>query len=87
MPEFQYDSRKSSSNRRKHGIDFAQAQLLWEDPGLVIVSARSDDEPRSLVVGKINDQHRSAIVTDRDGEIRIISVRRSRLSEIELYES
>jgi len=87
MPEFQYDSRKSSSNSRKHGIDFLQAQLLWEDPGLVIVSARSDDEPRSLVVGKINDQHWSAIVTDRDGKIRIISVRRSRLSEIELYES
>lgn len=87
MPEFQYDSRKSTSNQRKHGIDFEQAQLLWDDPGLVVVSARSDDEPRSLVIGKISDQHWSAIVTERDGEIRIISVRRSRLPEIELYES
>jgi uncharacterized DUF497 family protein len=87
MPEFEYDPRKSSSNRRKHGIDFEQAQLLWDDPGLVVVSARSDDEPRSLAIGKINDQYWSAIVTDRGDEIRIISVRRSRLLEIELYES
>ncbi len=87
MPEFQYDLRKSSSNHRKHGIDFEKAQLLWDDTGLVVVATRSDDEPRSLVIGKINDQHWSAIVTDRDGEIRIISVRRSRLLEIELYES
>lgn len=86
MPDFQYDPRKSSSNQRKHGIDFEQAKLLWEDAGLVVVATRSDDEPRSLVIGKINDQHWSAIVTDRDGEIRIISVRRSRLLEIELYE-
>ena len=87
MPEFQYDPKKSASNCRKHGIDFEQAQVLWDDPGLVVVSARSDDEPRMVVIGKISDQHWSAIVTERDGEIRIISVRRSRLSEIELYES
>jgi uncharacterized DUF497 family protein len=87
VPEFQYDPKKSASNRRKHGIDFEQAQVLWDDPGLVVVSARSTDEPRLVVIGKIGDQHWSAIVTERDGEIRIISVRRSRLSEIELYES
>jgi len=87
MPEFQYDPKKSSSNRRKHGIDFAQAQVLWDDPGLVVVSARCDDEPRMVVSGKISDQYWSAIVTERDGKIRVISVRRSRLSEIELYES
>lgn len=87
MPEFQYDPKKSNSNSRKHGINFEQAQVLWDDPGLVVVSARSADEPRLLVIGKISDQHWSAIVTERNGEIRIISVRRSRLSEIELYES
>ncbi|MDB4308250.1 BrnT family toxin [Gammaproteobacteria bacterium] len=87
MPEFQYDPRKSLSNQHKHGIDFEQAQLLWDDPGLVVVAARSDDEPRSLAIGQINDQHWTAIVTNRGEKTRIISVRRSRLLEIELYES
>ncbi len=87
MPKFQYDRKKSLSNLKKHGIDFEQAQVLWDDPNLVTITARSDDEPRSLIIARVNEQHWSAIVTDRDGEIRIISVRRSRAAEIELYES
>ena len=87
MLEFQYDPKKSRSNFEKHGIDFEQAQVLWEDPNLVRITARSDDEPRSLIIARMNDQHWSAIVTERDGEIRIISVRRSRATEVELYES
>ena len=87
MSEFQYDPQKSESNLRKHGIDFEQAQLLWDDPKLVTLKARSEDEARSLIIARLNDQHWSAIVTDRDGEYRIISVRRSRIAEVELYES
>lgn len=87
MSEFQYDPKKSLANIKKHGIGFDQAQLLWEDPGLVLIAATSDDEPRTLVIARLRDQHWSAIVTDRNGEIRIISVRRSRIAEIELYES
>ncbi len=87
MPEFQYDSRKSRSNFKKHGIDFEQAQLHWEDPNLTTIAAHSDDEPRILIIARLNDQHWSAIVTDRADEIRIISVRRSRAAEVELYES
>jgi len=87
MIEFQYDPKKSLANLKKHGIDFEQAQLLWEDPALVMIDARSGDEPRTLVIACLSDQYWSAIVTDRNGEIRIISVRRSRIAEIELYES
>jgi uncharacterized DUF497 family protein len=87
MKGFQYDSEKSLANLKKHGIDFEQAQLLWEDPDLVVIAARSDDEPRYLVIARLHDQHWSAIATDRGDEIRIISVRRSRSAEIELYES
>lgn len=87
MSEFQYDPKKSRSNLKKHGIDFEQAQVLWEDPKLVTLKTRSEDEARSLIIAQLNDQYWSAIVTDRDGEIRIISVRRSRIAEVELYES
>ena len=84
---FQYDQRKSASNLRKHGIDFERAQLLWDDPNLVELAARSDDEPRSIVIARLNDQYWSAVFTYRDDEIRLISVRRSREAEVELYES
>jgi len=87
MPKFQYDTKKSLTNLKKHGIDFEQAQMLWEDPNLLELTARSEDEPRSLIVARLNVHYWSAIVTYRDDEVRIISVRRSRTAEVELYES
>src|SRR5262245_11366891 len=84
--EFEFDPRKSRSNRDKHGIDFIAAQRLWEDPDLIAVPARTMDEPRELVVGRIGELHWSAVITSRGDRVRIISVRRSRIEEIELYE-
>ena len=83
---FEFDVRKSRSNQKKHGIDFNEAQELWNDPDLIAVPARTADEPRILIVGKIEDLSWSAIVTYRGDRLRIISVRRSRREEIELYE-
>ena len=87
MTEFQYDTKKSLSNLKKHGIDFEQAQTLWDDPNLLELKARSNDERRSLIIARLNEQYWSAVVTYRDGEIRVISVRRSRAAEVKLYES
>ncbi len=84
--KFEFDSRKSHSNEKKHGIDFVEAQRLWNDPDLVVVPARTVDEPRFLIVGKIEELYWSGIVTYRADRIRIISVRRSRQEEVELYE-
>ncbi len=85
--DFEYDSRKSASNLVKHGISFEDAINLWHDQGLLEIPARNTDEPRFLVIGMINNRHWSAITTYRGKKIRIISVRRSRKSEVELYES
>ena len=87
MIEFEYDDRKSATNLSKHGIDFDTARGLWLDPDLLEVPARTEDEPRFLVVGLIGDKHWSAIITYRGTSIRIISVRRSRIEEVKLYES
>lgn len=87
MSDFEYDDDKSKANLEKHGIDFLDAQVLWKDPDLLEIRAKSDDEPRFLVVGLIGPRHWSAVVTYRNGLIRLISVRRSRKSEVELYES
>ena len=87
MTDFEYDERKSFSNLEKHGIDFIDAQALWTDPGLLEIQARTDDEPRYLIIGLVGSKHWSAVVTYRDEKIRIISVRRSREEEVVLYES
>ena len=85
--EFEFDPRKSQTNRKKHGIDFVEAQALWEDPDMIEIPARTTDEPRFLVVGKIKGNHWSGIITYREGKVRIISIRRSRQEEVQLYES
>ncbi len=85
--DFEFDPWKSERNREKHGIDFVEAQALWDDPDLLEIPARTTDEPRSLVIGKIGHQHWSGIITYRSERIRIISVRRSRQEEVDLYES
>ena len=82
--EYEFDEQKSKANKTKHGIDFVEAQTLWEDVDLLEIPARTDDEPRAIVIG---DRHWSAIITYRNERIRIISVRRSRREEKELYES
>lgn len=87
MYSFEFDPKKSKSNLEKHGIDFVDAQAIWQDTDFIEVMAKSDDEPRALVVGMIDGKHWSAIITYRTDRIRIISVRRSRISEVALYES
>jgi len=85
--EFEFDAKKSRSNKTKHGIDFSQAQKLWDDPDLIEIPVRTTDEPRFLVIGRISDRCWSAVITYRGDKIRIISVRRARKEEVNIYES
>jgi hypothetical protein len=84
--EFEFDGRKSAANAAKHGIDFVRAQALWDDPDLIEIPARTEDEPRWLVIARIGERHWSAVITRRTESVRIISVRRARSEEIALYE-
>jgi len=84
--EFEYDPEKSDANKRKHGLDFVEAQMLWEDPDRLQVPARTQGEPRLMLIGRIGDKHWSAVFTVRIDRTRIISVRRSRTKEVERYE-
>lgn len=87
MYSFEFDALKSESNLAKHNIDFVEAQRLWSDPMLLEVPAKTEDEPRYLVIGVIDDKHWSAVITYRGTNIRLISVRRARAEEVALYES
>lgn len=85
--DFEFDPKKSSENKKKHGIDFNEAQALWDDPDLIEIPVKTSDEPRFVVIGKISEKHWSGVITYRAEKTRIISVRRSRKEEVEIYES
>ena len=87
MSSFEFDATKSEFNRTKHGIDFVQAQALWNDSMLLEIPAKTDDELRYLVIGLIDGKHWSAVITYRGSNVRLISVRRARTEEVALYES
>jgi uncharacterized DUF497 family protein len=83
--DFEFDPAKSAANLKKHGIDFLGAQVLWSNPDRLEVRARSLDEPRTQVIGRIGDVVWSAFITVRSDRIRIISVRRARDEEKAAY--
>jgi uncharacterized protein len=84
---FEFDAGKSAANKAKHGIDFVAAQAIWTDPDRLVTQARSVDEPRYQVIGRISGRIWSAFITYRHGKesIRIISVRRARPEEEARY--
>ncbi len=84
---FEYNQDQSKGNKSRHGIDFVEAQALWDDPEIIEIPVITSDEPRFLVIGKIEERFWSGITTYREDIIRIISVRRSRSEEVVIYES
>lgn len=87
---FEYDKRKSKSNKKKRGINFEEAQELWKDRFIIRIPSNkiAVEEARFLYIGLIGSRHWTAITTYREPDLtRIISVRRSRKQEVELYES
>ncbi|OGV67976.1 MAG: toxin [Lentisphaerae bacterium RIFOXYC12_FULL_60_16] len=84
--KFEFDYRKSQANRVKHGIDFVNAQALWSDPDFVEIPARTEDEPRFMVIGRIEQRIWAGVITYRGETVRIISVRPAGEKEVEIYE-
>jgi uncharacterized protein len=83
--DFEFDPAKSAANLKKHGIEFIGAQALWSDSDRLEIPARSLDEPRTQVIGRIGDVVWSAFITTRGDRIRIISVRQARDDEKAAY--
>ena len=82
---FEFDPAKSSANRAKHGIDFNEAQALWQDPDALVVPARRSGEPRRLLIAEREGRVWTAIYTERGERTRLISVRRARENEKAAY--
>ena len=83
---FEFDAIKSASNKAKHGIDFVEAQVLWQDDRLVEAPVPSEVELRFLAIGRLDGKSWTAVFTLRGEAVRIISVRRARKEEVAFYE-
>ena len=84
--KFEWDEKKSQTNKSKHGIDFNIATELWNDQARIEIQTQFPAENRNALIGKIGGKLWTAIFTRRVDAIRIISVRRARKKEIKLYE-
>ncbi len=83
--DFEYDPKKSESNKEKHGIDFEEAQMLWDSRYITIPVEHDFGEQRFIVIGTLKERCWTAVITYRGERIRIISVRRSRKNEEAFY--
>jgi hypothetical protein len=83
---FEWDEAKSEKNRRERGFTFAVASLIFEGLTVEWCDIREPwGEARVIAVGMVEDRVRTVIYTDRDGVRRIISARRARRKEEELW--
>jgi uncharacterized DUF497 family protein len=82
---FEYDPAKSESNKAKHGIDFEEAQQLW-DNNVLEIRLDYGGEERFAAVGLLRGVHWTAIITYRGNAVRLISCRRSHKQESALYD-
>ena len=85
MLSFEFDLEKSQKNLEKHGIDFLEAQKLWQDLEATQVQARSETEIRYALIAQKEGVFWTAFYTLRSSTVRLISVRRSRKKEKEVY--
>ena len=83
---FVYDKAKSDANLEKHGIDFEEAQLLWDDPNLMEFRIEFKGELRIGAMARYAGSCWVAITAPRGNDVRIISVRRATKKEMSLYD-
>ena len=83
---FDWDAQKSGSNKTKHGLDFDEASLAWDDENMVVVQSKYIGERRFLALGRIYNKIWAVVFTMRNDKIRIISARHAREEESDYYE-
>lgn len=86
---FEWDERKASLNRKKHGISFEMATRAFMDPKRLIrydEEHSTAEEDRFIVIGRVEAFLVLFVAfTDRFGKTRIISARPAEPCEEELY--
>ena len=84
--DFEWDSMKNQRNIEKHGIDFANAVRIFENPTFEVVdNRRAYGEKRVVAMGTVDDIILYVVYTTRGGNRRIISARRANRRERRTY--
>jgi uncharacterized protein len=83
--EFEWDEPKRLSNLAKHDIDFLDARRIFD--GRLVLEALSPyaEEERFVTVGPLDERYVTVVWTRRQENVRIISARYARRSEIHAY--
>ena len=85
--DYEWDETKRRGNLAKHGVDFVLvAALDWSSVVITEDRRLSYGERRWLALGKIGDRVHTLIYTERGSSTRVISLRKSKRKEIEVYE-
>jgi uncharacterized DUF497 family protein len=84
---FEYDAEKSQINKEKHGIDFEEAQEIWNDAKATQKKTAYQAEERFIQIGAIGNKIWAAVFTYRGETVRLISVRRAHEDERKQYEA
>lgn len=86
MP-FEWDDEKNEANIQKHGIDFQDAEQVFQKPMLVRRDERKDyGEERWIGLGKMGNLTVVIVYARRSNHVRIISVRKANRKERKIYE-
>ena len=86
---FEWNQQKSELNKKKHGVSFQEALEIWQTVNLTAsdIASSKDGESRSATIGFVRGKLHTVIWTKREDKIRIISVRRARDGEKEVFKS
>jgi uncharacterized protein len=86
---FEWDGRKDSANRRKHGVGFEEATTVFDDTLSMTIPDpdHAGDEDRFLIIGLSSQRNLLVVVhTIRGERIRLISARLATKHERRNYE-
>ena len=84
---FEWDENKNEINKKKHGVSFETARLVFEDKNMVEILDyfhSTLEEERYYAIGMVDDVL-TVVFTERVGKTRIISARHATKEEEEVY--
>jgi uncharacterized DUF497 family protein len=84
--DFEWDSEKAASNLEKHHVSFPEAATVFADPLAVYIDDGSGTD-RMVVIGtSVRERVLFVVHVERGARDRIISARRARPAERDVYE-
>jgi uncharacterized protein len=83
-----WDEHKREINLKKHGLDFADAYLIYDNPEKITIKSTRNGEERWMDVAlvEISSMVLAFVYTDRGDDVRAISFRRASRQERKRYE-